>query len=143
MNQNPSEITEQSTSERFSELWQALNHNQRRFAVAMLECNTKGEGARAVGLKPDTVYRWGKNVDEVIDLLIGDAKTSAVGILVSALHKAVMVKVAGMDEDDPRVRQDAASEIIDRVLGKVSQPLEHSGPGGAPVETIFTVVYEK
>jgi len=136
MDQNPSAITEQSTSERFSELWQTLNHNQRRFAVAMLECNTKAEGAEAIGLKPDTVYRWGKEVDEVVDLLIHDATTSAVGILTSALHKAVMVKIAGMDEGDPRVRQDAASEIIDRVLGKASQPLDHTGKDGGPIETI-------
>jgi len=142
MDQNPSTTTEQSTSERFSELWQALNHNQRRFAVAMLECNTKAEGADAIGLKPDTVYRWGKAVDVVIDLLIRDATTSAVGILTSALHKAVMVKIAGMDDDDTRVRQDAASEIIDRVLGRASQPLEHTGKDGGPIETTAMTLAE-
>ena len=141
MSENPSKTTEQSTSERFSELWQALNHNQRRFAVAMLECNTKAEGAEAIDIKPDTVYRWGKAVDEVIDLMIGDAKDTAVSILTSALHKAVMVKVAGMDADEPRVRQDAASEIIDRALGKASQPLAVTGKGGG--DLIFHVVYDK
>jgi len=127
-------------------LWQALNHNQRRFAVAMLECNTKAEGAEAIGLKPDTVYRWGKAVDEIIDLLIGDAKETAVGILTSALHKAVMVKVAGMDEDEPRVRQDAASEIIDRVLGRASQSLALTGKGGGPIvveDSRFDVALDK
>lgn len=127
MNQNPSEITEQSTSERFSELWQALNHNQRRFCVAMLECNTKAEAAEMIDIKPDTVYRWGDEVDETIDLMVSDAKEAAVGMLTGALHKAVMVKLAGMDEDDPRIRQGAASEVIDRVLGKATQPSEIKG----------------
>lgn len=134
MSRNPSEATENSTSERFSELWQALNHNQRRFAVAMLESSTKAEAAEAIDIKPDTVYRWGDEVDECIDLMIGNAKDSAVGMLTSALHKAVMVKLAGMDEDDPRIRQDAASEIIDRILGKATQRLEASGPDGGPME---------
>jgi len=136
MSENPSKTREQSTSERFSELWQALSHNQRRFAVAMLECNTKAEGACAIGLKPNTVYGWGNTVDEIIDLLIGDAKETAVGILTGALHKAVMVKVAGMDDDEPRVRQDAASEIIDRVLGRASQSLALTGKGGGPIEMV-------
>ena len=99
----------------------------------MLECNTKKEAAEAIDLQPDTVYRWGDVVDEVIDLLVEDAKATAVGMLTSALHKAVMVKLAGMDEDDARIRQDAASEIIDRVLGKATSKTELTGADGGPV----------
>lgn len=132
--QNPSKIAELSTSERFSRLWQSLSHNQRRFAVAMLECNTKAEAAKAIDLKPDTVYRWGDEVDEVIDLMTLSAQETAVSMLTQALHKAVMVKLAGMDEKDAKIRQDAASEIIDRVLGKAMQRSEVSGPDGGAIE---------
>jgi hypothetical protein len=33
----------------------------------------------------------------------------------------------------------AAREVLDRVEGKVAQALEHSGPGGEPVEAIINV----
>ncbi|MBD3354308.1 MAG: hypothetical protein GF364_22690 [Candidatus Lokiarchaeota archaeon] len=130
MSEKNSLATEPSISERFSELWQALTHNQRRFAVAMLECNTKAEAAEAINLRPDTVYRWPDAVDEVVDLMTLDAKESAVSMLTSALHKAVMVKLRGLDDGDVKVRQDSATEIMDRVLGRAKQTSEITGEDG-------------
>jgi len=66
-------------------------------------------------------------VDQAIDLLLANAKDSAVDMLTSALARAVMVKLAGLESEDERVRQDAASEVIDRVLGKATSKTEITG----------------
>jgi vacuolar-type H+-ATPase subunit H len=126
-----------TSSERIKELWVLLNHNQRRFVVEMTQCSTKKEAAEVVGIDPRTVYNWPSIVDEAVDLLLADARTAAVEMLTQALTRAVMIKIAGLDSGDEKIRQAAASEIIDRGLGKATQHLEHSGDAAT-----FRVVYE-
>jgi hypothetical protein len=129
------QTTENLTSDdRFAEIWQDLSHNQRRFVVQMTECGTKKEAAEIIGVNPHTVYNWDDDIDEAIALLMANAKDSAVDMLTSALARAVMVKLAGLESDDERVKQDAASEVIDRVLGKATQKQQITGADGGPVE---------
>lgn len=121
---NNKQTTGKSISERFIEVWGLLSHNQRRYVVAMQECTTKKEAAAAIDLEPDTIYRWPALVDEAVSLLNGNVRESAVQMLTHSLTKAAMVKITGMDSDDEKIRQGAASEILDRVLGKAVQPIE-------------------
>lgn len=115
-------MEEKSTSEAsFRQLWQSLNHNQRRFAVAMLDSPSKKEAALAINLEPNTVYKWNGPVDEVVEILLEQARDSAYSILEGSVVKAAMVKVSGLDSDDERVRQSEATEILDRVMGKPKQ----------------------
>lgn len=123
-----SQNTEKSTSSpELTQLWRGLSHNQRRFAVAMLECPTKKDAALSVGVTPDAVYRWPETVDRVIELLMEDAAQSAYGILEQSVVKAAAIKRAGLDSDDERVRQGVSTEILDRVLGKAMQRQEITG----------------
>ena len=110
--QNP----EKSISEQFAAIWATLGHNQRRFVIAMLECSTKKEAAESIGIKPDTAYHWNGQVDEATALARQDIQSAAVGILGAASTKAAAIKTAGLDSDNERLRQDAASEILDRNL---------------------------
>ena len=50
------------------------------------------------------------------------------------------VKVAGLDSENERVRQDAATELIEWELGKAKQTSEYLGKDGQPIT--FKVVYE-
>lgn len=118
----------------FVEMWQALSFSQQRFAIAMLECPTKKDAALAVGIQPDTVYRWPNIVDDVVDRLLENAAMSAYEILEASVVKAAGVKRAGLDSDDAKLRQDVSSEILDRILGRAKQRLEHTGEGGGPIE---------
>jgi hypothetical protein len=128
------EITDKSISEAdFQRLWAVLSHNQQRFAVAMLECPTKKEAAIAVGLEPDTVYRWNGETDVVIAYMRDRARDAAFGVLESAVVKAATIKRAGLDSNDEKMRQDVASEVLDRVLGRATQRTEVSGPDGGPI----------
>lgn len=47
----------------------------------------------------------------------------------------VLVKVAKTGESES-ARVSAANAILDRAYGKPSQSHEHSGPGGAPIQTM-------
>jgi len=95
----------------------------------MRECTTKAEGAKLVNLEPDTVYRWPEMVDTAISLMDAQIKNTTIEILAEAVAKAAMVKIGGMDSNDEKTRQDAASEVLDRVLGKATQGIELGGKG--------------
>jgi phage terminase small subunit len=116
------ERTDNCTSEQLSEILDELTHNQLRFVVAMMESANKKEAAAAIGLTPSTVYRWPASVDTAIELMRISMVDSAREMLVKSVTKAALVKVAGLNDDNPKVRHAAASEVLDRVLGKPTQP---------------------
>lgn len=127
-------MPEKSTSEEvFAELWQKLDHNQQRFAVAMLTSASKKDAAGRVGIQPNTVYKWNGDVDDVVEFMRNHAAAAALGIVQANATKAAMVKAAGLDSDDEKIRQDAASEILDRNLGKPTQRRELTGADGEPL----------
>ena len=136
---NNSETTEKSISDTdFKGLWGDMSHNQQRFAVAMLESSSKKVAALAIGVEPDTVYRWGESVDLVIEYMKEEARDSALLLLESSIVKAAAIKRAGLDSGDEKVRQDVASELLDRILGRAKQTTEISGPDGAAIIVNFT-----
>lgn len=114
-------------SDRLQELLPQLSRDQLRFVTAMQEHQTKGEAAKAIGLKPHTVYGWPAIVDEVISLVAQDAVETAKQIAVQNLVKAMMVKVAGLDSKDEATRQKVATELVEWSLGKATQKTELGG----------------
>ena len=123
-------MEEKSTSDvNFRRLWQQLTHNQRRFAVAMLDSPTKKDAAIACQLEPNTVYKWNGVVDEVVEILLDRAADSAYDILEGQVVKAAMVKVSGLDSADEKVRQAESTEILDRVLGRARQSVDVTTDG--------------
>lgn len=124
------EATEKSISEAdFRQIWRGLTHNQRRFAVAMLDSKSKKEAALAIGIEPDTCYRWNGEIELAIEYMLSDAKETAIGILEDVLNKAAMIKATGLDSNDEDMRQKVASEIMDRVMGKATQPTTNEYDG--------------
>jgi len=108
----------------FEEIWAQLNRNQRRFVIAMQEYPNKAEAAKAVKIKPNTVYGWPEIVDVAIRLLAESIADAACEIIAQSAAKAAMVKVVGLDSGDERIRQGVASEILDRRLGTAVQKSE-------------------
>lgn len=121
-----------------------LTDSQWRFVTAMIENPefSKAEGARHIGLKPNTVYTWGEHVDAAITLARSDIHMAAVTARKAALLKAIRVKVRGLDSKDERTRQAVASEIIEWELGKATQRQEVSGKDGSPIPVTVQVIYE-
>jgi hypothetical protein len=133
-------ISEPSDDE-LSQILSQLTVDQIRFVVARQECSTDREAARAIGMSESTVYRWPATVKRAVELMVRDGLTTALHLRRRALAKAMLVKVKGLDSGDERVRQAAASEIIEWELGKAQQPQKISGDQDAPLVT--RVIFEE
>lgn len=113
----------------FAELWEQLSPLQRRFVVAMQEHPTKKEAALAIEISPNTVYNWPSVVDDTIAFMTNNIALATLGILQANATKAAMVKAAGLDSGDEKIRQDVATEILDRNLGKPKQQVANADSG--------------
>lgn len=130
-------MEEKSTSEAFDKLWSSLLPNQKRFAIAALEFPTKKEAAESIGIDPNTVYKWGDQIDVVVDFMRDHAALAALGIIQANATKAAMIKARGLDSKDEKLRQGVATEILDRNLGKPTQRQEVTGTDGEPIRIRF------
>jgi hypothetical protein len=122
---------EKSISERLSVILAKLSKDQLRFVVALQDYPSKKDAAEAIGLKPDTVYRWNGEIDEAVKLMALQNTASAQAIRQRHLVKAMMVKVAGLDSLDESVRQKSATEIIEWEMGKALQKADVTSAGDA------------
>ena len=127
------ETVKKSTSDAFSEMWSKLEPNQQRYAIAALEFPSKKDAAESIGLKVNTVYKWGEEVTAVVDFMRSNAALAALGIITANATKAAMIKAAGLDSDSEKIRQDAATEVLDRNLGRPTQRQEHTGADGGVI----------
>lgn len=114
----------------FAELWAKLTPTQKRFAVAMQEHPTKKDAAEAIGISPQTAYNFNGDVDAIIDFMVNNIALATLGIIQANATKAAQVKVEGLDSKDEKVKQAAATEILDRQLGKPTQRSEITGKDG-------------
>jgi len=115
-----------------------LSKDQIRFVVALQEYPSKREAAEAIGLKPDTVYRWNGEVEEAARLMAQERLEMAKALRRNSLIKAIMVKLSALDSNDEGVRQKAATEFIEWEMGKAGQKVDLNNGG----EVILKVVYE-
>lgn len=122
-------MTEKSISSELNDILSRLSVDQRRYVVARMDYPTKNDAAKAIGMKPDTVYRWPPDVERAVELLSQDIITGAKQIRARSLAKAMLVKVKGLDSNDERLRQNVASEIIEWELGKAQQALDVTSGG--------------
>lgn len=108
---------------------------QRKWVIARLLTTSDAAAARAIRVHPSTVCKWPEKpeLDKAVADLLEDPKSQAMAILVNALAEAASVKVGGLRSKKEEVRQVAAEQIMDRVMGKATQRQEVSGPDGAPI----------
>jgi len=132
------EKQEKSISDELREVLGRLSRDQMRFVVARQECATDREAAEAIGIKPNTAYGWrydGAPIDEAVCLMAADGLVMAQEVRRRALAKAMLVKTAGLDNENDRIAQGVATEIIEWEMGKATQHIEATGKGGGPIET--------
>jgi len=126
------ENAEKSISEQLKDALARLSKDQLRFVIALQDYPSKKEAAEAIGIKPDTAYRWNGDVEEAARLMALDSIAAARQMRRRALAKAMAVKIAGLDSEDERIRQSVSTEIIEGELGKAAQPL--TGADGGPMQ---------
>ncbi len=108
-----------------------LSMTQIRFAIARVEHKSDKEAAEAIGISPTTVYSWDNKADvnNVIDLMRLDGLITALEIRRRHLAKAMAVKVAGLESDNDKIRQDVATELIEWELGRAQQKTDVTSGG--------------
>jgi len=129
--------------DRLAEILPQLNANQLRYLAVRHDCSSDLEAANALGIKVSTIYDWPPVVKEALNLMLHDGVVIASEILRRNSSKAAAIKAAGLDSEEERIRQDSASEILDRTLGKPMQRNEISGPDGTPLFVGFGEDVEK
>jgi len=121
--------------EDLTDIFTQLTVEQARFVVARLDSRSDREAAEKIGVAPRTVYNWPPEtralIKQAIDCYLSNVTAAALGLLRSAVLKATLIKVEDLDADDARIRQDAATEILDRVLGRPRLAVDLDG---GPIE---------
>lgn len=119
------------------DLLQDATIEQRKWVIARLSHNSDLRAAQAVGLHRNTVGSWPNKakLDEAVMLLLTEPREAALAIIQDALTEAARIKAEGLKSKKEEVAQSAASEILDRVLGKPTQRQEVTGANGGPIET--------
>ena len=110
-----------------------LSDVQWRYVTARIDNPkfTKKDTAEHLKLNVQTVYRWPHFVDEALALAREDMHKAALTVRKNALLKAMQVKLKLLDHKDGRIRDKAATDILEWELGKASQPISGTGKDGA------------
>lgn len=119
-------------SDRLAEIMRLLSVQQIRFVIARQECKSDKEAAELIGTTPTAVKSWDNKplIDEAVRLMIYDGVITARELRRRNLAKAMAIKVSGLDiEDDERLRQNVATEIIEGELGKPKQQTDITSDG--------------
>lgn len=92
----------------------------------------------AIGVSRSAFYKWAESERDALRALAqklkADVQLRVMQLLEGAAEDAARVKVAGLHSRNEGVKQGAASEILDRVLGKATQRQEVTGAEGGPME---------
>jgi hypothetical protein len=107
--------------EKLRAILHGLSMTQIRFVIARLENKTDKAAAEAIQITPATVKSWDNK--EQVDII------TALEIRRRNLAKAMAVKVAGLESDNEKIRQDTATELIEWELGKAQQKTDITTAG--------------
>ena len=111
----------------------SLPGDEAAYVMERAKVRTDRAAIEAAGVPRSTFYRW---PEEQRDYLRGlaeewqkDVRVQALYTLESAAQEAAQVKVDGLHSRKDNIRQDAASEVLDRVLGKPTQHIAQEVSG--------------
>ena len=126
----------EQTSEQLAAILDKLTIDQIRFVVARQEFATDREAALEIEMRPNTPAQWkhrGVPIDEAVRLIAVDGIVVAREVRRKALAKAMLIKTAGLDDENVRIAQGVATEIIEWEMGKATQRAELTGKDGDPL----------
>ena len=104
-----------------------LEDNRLAYVMARAVATSDRQGYTEGGVAKTTFYKWSEEERNKLNALAQRFKREtaerALMILQDAAAFAAEVKVSGLKSRDERVKQAAATEIIDRTIGKTDQPV--------------------
>lgn len=103
------------------------------YVMARSRVSSDRQAYTDAGISRQTFYCWPTEEREMLNDIAQQLKRAralrALQILQDAAEEAAMVKVEGLRSRNERVKQDVATEILDRNLGKPNQPVSSEVSG--------------
>jgi hypothetical protein len=115
------------------------NLEERRLAyvVARSKCFKDADALKEIGLSRNTFYKWDVSEREKLNELAQRFKReTAMRVLMNLQEHAeeASLVVAGlMKSRNDNIRLKSAQDILDRIVGKASQPVELTGKDGGAI----------
>lgn len=106
------------------------------YVMERAQARSDADAIRAVGIARSTFYAWSdrENLNLLAQRVKREFKLRALRHLEDAAERAAEVKVRGLDSRKESIAQATATEILDRIIGKPTQPQEHTGKDGGPIQ---------
>jgi hypothetical protein len=117
-----------------------LEDNRLDYVRARSLVNSDAQAIKDIGISKTAFYKWPAEEREKLNELAQQLKRATVARAIMAIQaaaeEAALVKIAGLKSRDERLKQSAATEILDRNIGKPSQSIKLGGDGGEPIKVI-------
>jgi len=115
-----------------------LEDNRLDYVRARSLVNSDAQAMKDAGISKTAFYKWTPEERDKLNELAQQLKRATVARAIMALQaaaeEAARVKIAGLKSKDERIKQNAATEILDRNIGKPSQAIELAGKDGGPIK---------
>lgn len=113
-----------------------LQDKQLAYVISRAKSVSTAEALRNAGLGKNVYYKWPEEereqLEEISFRLQREQAVQALLILQDATKKAAEVKVEGLKSRDEKIKQNVATEILDRTVGKASDKIDITS-GGEPI----------
>ncbi len=121
-----------TTPNRLDEIRAQLSPDQLAFLAERVLCRTDKEAAENLGFGYSTVLSWHEKqiINEAVRLMLEGSVDLARDLLRRNLVRAAKVKVRGLESKKAAIAQGAATEILDRFMGKPTQQSNVNVTGG-------------
>ena len=129
-------MTESGIYQKLEDL-KALNRERFDYVLARSRLSTIAASLAEINKSDAWYYRFSEEerayLEQLATELHYERKVQAEQILDQAVVDAALVKVEGLRSRRENIKQEAATEILDRNLGKPKQPTELTGKDGGAV----------
>ena len=132
--------SESTEVNRLQELLKTFTAEQLSYIAVRPFVRYDKEAAKQIKVAAETVSRWENkaDVDEAVKLMLNDGIVTAKEILGRSLARAALELADELDHKSVSVRHKAATEILDRNMGKAGQHIDHTS-GGEKIDMIVKV----
>ncbi len=100
-----------------------LEDSRLDYVMARSVVNSDADGYKNAGIPKASFYKWAASerdyLNELAQRFKRETAARALRVIRDAAAEAAEVKVSGLKSRDERIKQAAASEILDRTVGKV------------------------
>lgn len=131
-------------SETLEGLLDDLNSVRLDYVIERSKTRSNRAALRLAGISEATFYCWSdedrEHLNEVALQLRRHYKLAAIRILQRSAKDAAQVKVSGLHSRKEHIKQDAATEILNRIVGKPAQKHELGGEDGE--QLTITIKYD-